>query len=114
MFVGSGLYFLEAPIALTPEDSNLTLAAYPGATPVLSGGRPIAGWKEVTLEGKKLWVADIPEVREGKWLFRELWVNGQRATRARHPNRGYLPIAELPDKASRVDPRPQPLPVPRG
>ena len=99
---------------LTPEDSDLVLAAYPGAKPVLSGGRPIAGWKEVTVEGKKLWAADIPEARDGKWLFRELWVNGQRATRARHPNRGYLAIAELPDKANGVDPGPQPLPVPRG
>ena len=31
-------------------------------------------------------------------VFRELWVNGQRATRARHPNKGYLPIAELPTR----------------
>jgi len=100
VFVGSGSYCLEAPVVLTPEDSNLVLAAYPGATPVLSGGRPVAGWKEITLDGKKLWAADIPQAREGGWYFRELWVNGRRATRARHPNRGYLPIAELPDKAA--------------
>ena len=100
VFVGGGLYFVEAPVVLTPEDSGLVLAAYPGARPVLSGGRPITGWKEVTVEGKKLWAADIPSVRDGKWYFRELWVNGQRATRARHPNRGYLGIAELPDKAA--------------
>ena len=100
MFVGGGLYFVEAPIVLTPEDSGLVLAAYPGAKPVLSGGRPITGWKEVTVKGKELWAADIPEVRDGKWYFRELWVNGQRATRARHPNQGYLGIAELLDKAA--------------
>jgi hypothetical protein len=100
VFVGGGFYFLEAPVVLTPEDSGLALAAWPGARPVLSGGRPITGWKEVTIEGKKLWAADIPLVRDGKWYFRELWVNGQRATRARHPNRGYLAIAELPDKAA--------------
>jgi hypothetical protein len=74
-------------------------ATLPGAKPVVSGGRPIAGWKEVTVQGKKLWAAGIPSARDGKWYFRELWVNGQRATRARHPNRGYLGIAELPDKA---------------
>ncbi len=100
VFVGGGFYFLDAPVVLTPEDSGLVLAAWPQARPVLSGGRPITGWKEVTVEGKKLWAADIPSVREGKWYFRELWVNGQRATRARHPNRGYLAIAELPDKAA--------------
>jgi hypothetical protein len=97
--VGGGLFFVEAPVVLTSEDSGLVLAAWPGAKPVVSGGRPIAGWKEVTVQGKKLWAADIPSARDGKWYFRELWVNGQRATRARHPNRGYLGIAELPDKA---------------
>ncbi len=99
LWVGGGLFFVEAPVVLTSEDSGLVLAAWPGAKPVVSGGRPIAGWKEVTVQGKKLWAADIPSARDGKWYFRELWVNGQRATRARHPNRGYLGIAELPDKA---------------
>src|ERR1035441_8156250 len=94
VFVGGGLYCAEAPIVLTPEDSNLVLAAYPGQKPVLSGGRLITGWKEVTVQGKKLWAAGIPSVRDGKWYFRELWVNGQRATRARHPNRGYLARSE--------------------
>src|SRR5208283_3316634 len=95
-----GIYFVEAPVVLTPGDSGLALAAWPGTRPVVSGGRAIAGWKEVTVQGKKLWAADIPSVRDGKWYFRELWVNGHRATRARHPNRGYLAIAELPDKAA--------------
>jgi len=100
VLVGDGLYFVEAPVVIAPEDSGLVLTAYPGAAPVLSGGRAIAGWREATVEGKKLWAADVPGVREGKWMFRELWVNGRRATRARHPNRGYLAIAELPDKAA--------------
>jgi len=99
LLIGGGFYFVEAPVVFTPEDSGLVLAAWPGARPVLSGGRPIAGWKEVTVQGKKLWAADVPSARDGKWYFRELWVNGQRATRARHPNHGYLGIAELPDKA---------------
>jgi len=100
VFVSGGLYFVEAPLVFTPEDSGLVVAAWPGARPIVSGGRPMAGWKEVTVQGKKLWAADIPSVRNGKWYFRELWVNGQRATRARHPNHGYLAIAELPDKAA--------------
>jgi hypothetical protein len=97
--LGAGVHFVRAPVILTPDDSDLLLAAYPGTTPVVSGGRSITGWKEVTVDGKRLWAADIPDVRKGNWLFRELWVNGRRALRARHPNRGYLPIAELPDKA---------------
>jgi len=97
--VGSGTYFQGRPLVLTPEDSGLVLAASPGATPVLSGGRPVTGWKEAVLDGRKLWVADLPAARAGEWQFREFWVNGRRATRARHPNRGYFAIAELPDKA---------------
>jgi hypothetical protein len=99
VYLCGGNYFVEAPIVLTPDDSNLLLTACPGATPVLSGGRPVRGWKEVTVEGKVMWAADIPAVRDGKWQFRELWANGRRATRARHPNKGYLSITELPDKA---------------
>src|ERR1019366_7153561 len=59
LFVGGGSYFVEAPVVFTPEDSGLVLAAWPGAKPILSGGRPIAGWKEVTVQGKLLWAADI-------------------------------------------------------
>ncbi len=100
IWVHGGTYFLTAPLALTPEDSNLKLVAYPKERPVISGGRRLTGWKEVTVAGVKLWAAELPEVREGKWFFRELWVNGERRVRARHPNKGYLSIEELPDKAA--------------
>src|SRR5258706_3296382 len=90
ILVRNGSYFLEAPLVLVPENSGMTLAAFKGETPVISGGKRITGWKETTIEGKKGWTADISDVREGKWFFHELWVNGRRAIRARHPNHGYL------------------------
>ncbi len=98
--IRGGTYFLEQPIVLKPEDSRLVLAAYRGERPVLSGGRPITGWHETSLGDKKIWAADLPAAHGGKWQFRELWVNGRRATRARHPNKGYFAVAELPDKAA--------------
>jgi hypothetical protein len=94
-----GTYFLDEPLVLLPDHSGIVLAAYRGEKPVLSGGRRITGWKEVTVDGKKLWVAEIPEAREGKWYFRELWVNGERRLRARRPNKGYFKIEAVPDKA---------------
>lgn len=97
IYLKSGTYFLKQPLVLRPEDSGLTLAALPKAVPVLSGGVRIAGWKELEKAGKKFWTADVPQVREGKWYFRELWVNGRRAVRARYPNQGYLKIANLLD-----------------
>ena len=100
VWVRGGSYFLNQPLVFKPDDSELVLAAYPGETPVLSGGRPVTGWRETTVDGKKLWAADVPAARGGKWPFHELWVNGRRAVRARHPDKGYLAVAELPDKAA--------------
>ena len=102
VFVRRGTYFLAEPLTFTPEDSGteecpITFAAYRGGAAVISGGRSIAGWKPVTVDGKSLWAAEIPEVRAGEWFFRQLWVNGVRRVRARHPNRGYLKVAEVPD-----------------
>jgi len=94
-----GIYFLREPLALAPEDSNLEISTYRQEKPTLSGGRPISGWKQQISGGKTIWVAELPEARDGHWVFRELWVNGRPAIRARHPNQGYLAIGALPDKA---------------
>lgn len=95
-----GIYFLESPIVLRPEDSALQWQAYPGEKPILSGGRAITHWRETTVNGRKLWVAEVPAARRGDWYFRELWVNGERRVRARHPNTGYFKIKALPDKVA--------------
>jgi len=97
ILIREGVYFLNEPLILGPQDLGLLLSAYPNEKPVLSGGRKITGWKEAEFAGRKLWAADVPEVREGKWFFRELWINGRRAVRARHPNHGYFSVAALPE-----------------
>lgn len=94
--VRGGTYALDGPVVFTPEDSGTegeptTYAAYPGEKPVFTGGSPITGWRKG--EGN-LWVAEVPEVREGRWYFHQLFVNGARRTRARTPNEGYLAIAD--------------------
>jgi hypothetical protein len=98
--IRGGTHFLSEPLALTPSDSHLNLVAYSGEQPILSGGRRITGWRETTVNGRSVWAADVLRAREGKWSFRELWINGRRAVRARLPNRGYLEVAELPDKTA--------------
>jgi hypothetical protein len=97
ILIREGLYFLNELLVFGPEDSRLLLSAFRSEKPVLSGGRRITGWKESELGGRKLWAAEVPEVREEKWFFRELWINGRRAVRARHPNQGYFSVTELPD-----------------
>lgn len=88
----SGVYPVTEPVLFTPEDSGsanapIVYEATPGAKPVIEGGRRLGGFRE----GKDgIWITDIPEVREGKWYFEQLWVNGRRATRARSPNQFYF------------------------
>lgn len=84
--VHPGTYRVRAPLTLGPEDSDVTYVAAPGARPVVSGGRPIAGWRRGS-DG--LWRTTIPDVARGEWSFEQLWVNGRRAVRARSPNRFY-------------------------
>ena len=82
--VRGGSYFLDQPLALRPEDSGLILTAYPRETPILSGGLPVTGWRQITLGEEQLWAAELPAARGGKWPFHELWVNWP-ARRARAP-----------------------------
>lgn len=74
------------------DSSRVRYRAWPGEKPVISGGRLIQGWEE---GDDGVWSVKIPEVRSGKWLFRELFVNGRRATRARHPNEGTFRVADV-------------------
>ena len=103
VFVRSGTHFLTEPLTFTPEDSGtaecpVTFAAYKDEKPVISGGRKLGNWEIGRLgNGKTVWTVTIPEVREGKWMFHQLWVNGQRRVRARHPNEGFLKVAAVPD-----------------
>ncbi len=90
-----GAYRLAEPITFAPEDSGsadapVTYAAYPDEKPVLSGGKAITAWKKGPGE---VWTAQIPEVAAGQWYFHQLFVNGERRTRARTPNEGYFHIA---------------------
>ncbi len=95
VYVRGGTYALADPLVFTDADSGtpetpISYAAYRGETPLLSGGKQITDWKK---DGKgQLWQADVPDVREGKWYFHQLFVNGQRRQRARTPNTGFFGI----------------------
>ena len=91
VIVMDGTYVLSEPFVLTPEDSGtkecpISYEAAPGARPVFSGGRVITGFKR----GEKgIWQTNIPEVAARKWYFEQLFVSGNRAVRARTPNKFY-------------------------
>ena len=71
-----GIYRLYEPIRLRPEDSGLTIEGH-GA--IVSGGRSINVWKK---QGK-FYTADIPDFNGRPVDFRQLWVNQEKAVRAR-------------------------------
>ena len=74
--LSKGVYQLYEPLRLRPEDSGLTIE---GSDAVISGGIKILEWKR---QGKLL-VADVPDFNGRPVDFRQLWVNGKKATRAR-------------------------------
>lgn len=94
VLVRAGVYELAETLVLTPADSGTAssptiYAAYPGESPVVSGGRRLSGWS-VDAQGR--WQLHIPEVQSGAWNFSQLWVNGERRYRARLPKNGYFLI----------------------
>jgi len=94
--IADGVYYLDKPIELGPQDSSITFSGQGNA--IISGGKVIEGFRQVEADGKKMIMADLPEVREGKWKFTQLFVNGRRAMRPRLPREGYYQVVE------RIDP----------
>ncbi len=95
IWLGQGVYRISKPIALQSvelqnNNASLTIAAIPGTKPVISGGLEVRKWKRAS-DGQ--WKAILPDQARGNLNPRELFINGRRAVRARHPNQGYIRIA---------------------
>ena len=73
----TGTFTLAEPLVLTTEDSGLTVAACRHESPVISGQTLLRGWKCFT-RNPNVWQTEIADVRNGNWIFHELFVNGQR------------------------------------
>ncbi|KPL11778.1 MAG: hypothetical protein AMS26_19535 [Bacteroides sp. SM23_62] len=96
VYLDGGVYQLGEPIIFKPEDSGendfqVTYKAMEGEKPIISGGVQINDWKQ---NETGLWVAKVTPVNERSWIFRELFIDGKRARRARHPDQGYLRVAK--------------------
>jgi hypothetical protein len=91
----SGTYYLYESLFVRPEDagtpgSPTIMEAAPGETPVLSGGRRIVKWNRLrtavtglpSAARPHVWVATLPADAN----FRQLWVNNEKAVRARDRN----------------------------
>lgn len=88
VFLREGEYVLEQPLVFGPADSGtanfiVRYAAYPGETPVLSGGRRLTGW---TKGENNQWTLNVAEAAGEAWPFRQLFADGERLPRGRFPN----------------------------
>lgn len=88
VLISGGTYKQAETLTFGPDDSgtekfSISYAASPGAEVVWSGGRRITGWKKGP---SAIWTTQVPEVKAGQWYFRQLFINGKRAIRARTPN----------------------------
>jgi hypothetical protein len=99
IIIKGGIYQLYEPLFVRPEDSGTadsptTIEAAPGETPVFSGGVAVTGWRKLTRPVLglpitalgKVWVADAPVVGGNMLSFRQLWINGNKAIRAKSLN----------------------------
>jgi hypothetical protein len=99
--VQPGTYWLSAPLVFTPDDAgspsrSVTWQAERPGTVRISGGRALAGWRP---GAGGVWELRLPETDAGAAGFRELFVNGERRPRARHPNEDCLRVAQAaPDR----------------
>lgn len=97
VFIKGGDYQLSQPLVFKPEDSGsekmqINWQSMPGEKVQISGGKKITGWKK----GKNgIWQTSIPEVKEGKWYFQQIWVNGETRFRARTPNSGFYKVSKV-------------------
>jgi hypothetical protein len=85
--IRSGTYWLKKPLVLTPEDSGkqetpVTWTSHEGERVILSGGKPVTGWKKVVGDvpglppnaAGKIWYADIGKGTAFYSLFDDLGI----------------------------------------
>ena len=94
IILGGGVYRLDKPIFIRPEDSGTpaaptTIRGTEGATAVISGGVSVTGWRLAADDPRlpasargKVWVAEAP-MSNGRIVYaRQLYADGRKAVRA--------------------------------
>lgn len=99
IWISGGVYQFDEPLFVRPEDSGTEasptiIESVPNQHAVFSGGISITSWQKAsgTIKGLpkeargKVWVADAPVIAGQVLNFRQLWVNNEKAIRARDRN----------------------------
>ena len=97
VYLSAGTYYPEKTLQFGPLDGgtaehSVTYAAVDGEQVTISGGREIAGWRR---GDDGVWTTELPDVKAGKWFFRQLYADGKRMPRGRYPEKGFLKIKSV-------------------
>jgi hypothetical protein len=110
VYLRGGTYYIDETIVLglkdsAPKGKTITYASYPGEEAIISSGKKITGWKKLAKAPRslpkeargKVWVADMPETKGGKWRFKTLY-NGPDML-PRSSSDGFIPTKSCPTPA---------------
>src|SRR5665811_4066 len=87
-----GIYQIKSPVIFNSKDfsgtNKIDFKAIKKGKVIVSGGIKLKGWQK---NNDGIWVVKLSE----KINFRELFINNQRAIRARFPNNDYLRVKKV-------------------
>ncbi|MDL5513352.1 right-handed parallel beta-helix repeat-containing protein [Arenibacter sp. M-2] len=93
VWLNDGVYRISNAIVLDStvkrKGTTFKFKAVEGSSPTISGAVELKDWTNLD---NGIWVSEVPE---NLGIFRELFVKGKRAIRARHPNKEYLRVKEV-------------------
>lgn len=77
---------------------DVTFESFGEKKTLISGGKRLEGFVPDTFNGHDCWSLELEDVKEGKWKFTDLYVNGLPAARTRYPSEGYLYPEDVENK----------------
>ena len=105
VYLEKGVYEVSPTLVFTNEiwDVNFESLSGNAEDVIISGGTKLDELEMGTFNGQECVKVFLPDVKEGKMSFSDLYVNGERATLSRFPQEGYLKFAEAENKGIYLD-----------
>lgn len=105
VYLEKGVYEVTPTLVFTNEIWDVTFETLSANAEdvIISGGMKVEGLEMGTFNGKECVQVFLPEVKEGKMCFSDLYVNGERANLSKFPQEGYLKFAEAENKGIYLD-----------
>ncbi len=105
VYIRKGRYVIARPIEFTPADSgterfSITYRGFPGEKVVIDGSKKITGWK--LDKDRNAFYTDIPDVKAGRWNFRQLYKDGNLVELTRLPQEGYFRKEKAIDNTHKI------------